>query len=79
MDCMSGGYAYSSAKRRDREVHFEAAARGVDVSVPADPLIDRAIEAEAKARRRHEEAEAIAIKEATGAFLNEQNPLWGMF
>lgn len=66
---------------RPKVARAEAAAKGIDVSLPADPAIDRAAAREAEQRRHREEAEAeaLAIKEAAGAYLNEQHPLWGTF
>lgn len=66
---------------RPKIARAEAAARGVDVAVPADPAIDRAIAAKAERDRKHAEllAEIQAEQEAAGRQLNEQNPLWGSF
>lgn len=68
-------------KLRPIVARAEAKHRGEDISLPADPAIDAAIAREAKLKRQREEAEAeaIAIREAAGQFLNEQNPMWGMF
>lgn len=66
---------------RPRIARQEALAKGIDPSLPADPVIDKAVAREAEQRRHREEAEAeaLAIKEAAGAYLNEQHPLWGTF
>ncbi|MCG7348820.1 hypothetical protein [Sphingomonas sp. ACRSK] len=66
---------------RPKVARAESLAKGVDPALPADPVIDKALERE-RAQRRHREeaeAEALAIKEAAGAYLNEQHPMWGMF
>jgi hypothetical protein len=63
----------------------EALALGKDVSVPADPAIDRAVAREREQREKAETArqraieEAQALREAASRQLNETNPMWGMF
>ncbi|HIV77250.1 MAG TPA: hypothetical protein H9899_06980 [Candidatus Sphingomonas excrementigallinarum] len=66
---------------RPQVARAESLANGIDPALPADPVIDKAVAREAEQRRHREEAEAeaLAIKEAAGAYLNEQHPLWGTF
>lgn len=66
---------------RPKVARAESLAKGIELSVPADPVIDRAIAAKAERDRKHAEllASIKEEQEIAGALLNESNPIWGTF